>query len=77
MTDDKAKKWDLKRLALYGLLFGVGYGIIRLSWGAGAPADMSQKAPGSGFLISSLIGGGIAGAFLAVLVGAVANLVRR
>lgn len=66
--------WGLKRLALFGALFGMVYSIARLSWGSG----ISELLSGSpAFLAGTLIGGAVAGAFLAVLIGAFRNFFTR
>lgn len=77
MDQDNANKWSLRKLALYGLIFGIGYGILRLSWGAGEPPDLPNAAQDGGYLIGTIIGGGLVGAFLAVMIGLFRNLMRR
>lgn len=71
---DKQGSWNIYRLAFIGGLFGMAYSIVRLSWGAGEPTYSASSLP---YLIGAVVGGGIGGAFLATLVGALRNYFTR
>jgi len=78
MGGEPSQDWDLKRIALYGTVFGIAYGVIRLYFQLGdainPPATAARSA---GNLLGFVVGAALGGAFLAVMIGFFRNMLRR
>lgn len=77
MTDQLTQKWSIKRAGLFGFLFGIAYGIVRLSWGAGDNPSVDNTAQAGGFLLGYFVGAGIAASLLIMVIVAIRNLIVR